>query len=277
MMSGKEFVEAPSVEYNVYDYGFRGYYATIGRFTSVDPLAEQTPWQSPYVYANNNFINAIDWMGLSGMTNLSHSPDICQYIVIDPGGNYQGGVDDDDNSIYIAEGGWKPENGKEGLERVGMMMFPFWVYENWIGRGNKAPGFYHGNNYSISVSSSIGWQISADKFVGLSLPSWELFNISTSMGSYSEGFEWGQFEIDYIGNDKEFKTTIGAQVIFGYEYSIKHNIRTDYPNRKTMTNTFWGGPVFVDSNGTFGITLSFALIGGLSISIQGELFYEENK
>lgn len=44
-----------------------------------------------------------------------------------------------------------------------------------------------------------------------------------------------------------------------------------------MTNTFWGGPVFVDSNGTFGITLSLALIGGLSISIQGELFYEENK
>lgn len=40
MMSGKEFVEAPSVEYNVYDYGFRGYYAPIGRFTSVDPLAD---------------------------------------------------------------------------------------------------------------------------------------------------------------------------------------------------------------------------------------------
>ena len=40
MMSGKEFVEAPSVEYNVYDYGFRGYYALIVRFTSVDPLAD---------------------------------------------------------------------------------------------------------------------------------------------------------------------------------------------------------------------------------------------
>ena len=66
LYNGKEFVEAPSVEYNVYDYGFRGYYAPIGRFTSVDPLAEQTPWQSPYVYANNNFANRIDYMGLFG-------------------------------------------------------------------------------------------------------------------------------------------------------------------------------------------------------------------
>ena len=49
------------------------------------------------------------------------------------------------------------------------------------------------------------------------------------------------------------------------------------PNWETMTNTFWGGPVFLDSNGTFGITLSFALIGGISISISGELFYEGNE
>ena len=65
LYNGKEFVEAHG--WNTFDYGFRGYYAPIGRFTSIDPLAEQTPWQSPYAYANNNFINAIDWMGLSGM------------------------------------------------------------------------------------------------------------------------------------------------------------------------------------------------------------------
>ena len=64
LYNGKELVESPTYEYNVYDYGFRGYYATIGRFTSMDPLAEKTPWQSPYVYAGNNFINSTDWMGL---------------------------------------------------------------------------------------------------------------------------------------------------------------------------------------------------------------------
>ena len=65
LYNGKEFIESHG--WNTYDYGFRGYYATIGRFTTIDPLAEQTPWQSPYAYAGNNFINAIDWMGLSGM------------------------------------------------------------------------------------------------------------------------------------------------------------------------------------------------------------------
>ena len=61
--NSKEFVEMHG--YDVYEYGARGYYATIGRFTSIDPLCEQTPWQSPYVYANNNWINNIDWMGMS--------------------------------------------------------------------------------------------------------------------------------------------------------------------------------------------------------------------
>ena len=66
LYNGKEFIEAHG--WNTYDYGFRGYYAPIARFTSIDPLAEQTPWQSPYAYAGNNFINAIDWMGLGAYT-----------------------------------------------------------------------------------------------------------------------------------------------------------------------------------------------------------------
>ena len=60
--NGKEFVEAHG--YNVYDYGFREYYAAIGRFMTMDPLAEMTPWKSPYSYAGNNFVNKIDYMGL---------------------------------------------------------------------------------------------------------------------------------------------------------------------------------------------------------------------
>ncbi len=60
LYNGKEFVESPTSEYNVYDYGFRGYYATIGRFTSMDPLCEQYYHISPYAYCANNFLNAID-------------------------------------------------------------------------------------------------------------------------------------------------------------------------------------------------------------------------
>ena len=71
LYNGKEFVEAHG--YDTYDYGFRGYYATIGSFTTMDPLCEQTPWQSPYAYANNNFVNNIDYMGLMGIKPLSRT------------------------------------------------------------------------------------------------------------------------------------------------------------------------------------------------------------
>ena len=54
--------------YVVYSYGFRDYYATIGRFTSIDPMAEGTYYSSPYAYANNNPVANIDFMGLSAHT-----------------------------------------------------------------------------------------------------------------------------------------------------------------------------------------------------------------
>ena len=79
LYNGKEFVEAHG--WNTYDYGFRGYYAPIGRFTSIDPLAEQCPWQSPYAYAGNNFVNNIDWMGLAKL-----NPHKSQWIATDDEG-----------------------------------------------------------------------------------------------------------------------------------------------------------------------------------------------
>jgi len=56
--NGKEFVEMHG--YDTYDYGARGYYPAIGRFTSVDPLAEGKPWVSPYVYCLNNPVRYTD-------------------------------------------------------------------------------------------------------------------------------------------------------------------------------------------------------------------------
>jgi uncharacterized protein RhaS with RHS repeats len=46
--------------YDTYDYGFRGYYPAVGRFTTVDPLAEKYYGISPYVYCAGNPVNAVD-------------------------------------------------------------------------------------------------------------------------------------------------------------------------------------------------------------------------
>lgn len=46
-----------------YDYGFRIYNPAIGKFLSVDPLTKSYPWYSPYHFAGNQPIVAIDLDG----------------------------------------------------------------------------------------------------------------------------------------------------------------------------------------------------------------------
>jgi len=56
--NGKEFDEMNG--YDTYDYGARGYYAAMGRFTSVDPHAEKYYSKSPYIYCLDNPVKLID-------------------------------------------------------------------------------------------------------------------------------------------------------------------------------------------------------------------------
>jgi len=47
-----------------YDYGFRIYSPSLGRFLSVDPLFKSYPWNSTYAFAENDVIRSIDLDGL---------------------------------------------------------------------------------------------------------------------------------------------------------------------------------------------------------------------
>ena len=107
--NGKEFIN--TLGYNRYDYGFRHYDATIGRFNTCDPMAELTPWQSPYVYADNNPTNRTDAMGLMGTRRIK---DVWQYTEIDDDGFVTLHIDNDDERVFvITENGERKEIGTE--------------------------------------------------------------------------------------------------------------------------------------------------------------------
>lgn len=53
------------LDLNWYDYGARFYDPVVGRFHTLDPLSESFNNQSPFVYADNNPVNLIDFMGMN--------------------------------------------------------------------------------------------------------------------------------------------------------------------------------------------------------------------
>ena len=62
--NGKEQDKETYGDGNEYDYGFRIYNPRLGRFLSVDPLTINYPWYTPYQFAGNKPIIAIDLDGL---------------------------------------------------------------------------------------------------------------------------------------------------------------------------------------------------------------------
>jgi RHS repeat-associated protein len=57
---------------STYDYGFRIYNPQIARFLSVDPLTNNFPFYTPYQYASNTPVQAIDLDGLEGLAVVDH-------------------------------------------------------------------------------------------------------------------------------------------------------------------------------------------------------------
>ncbi len=110
--NGKEFVEMHG--YDTYDYGARGYYAAIGRFGTVDPLAEKYYWISPYAYCMNNPVKYVDLDGRDGMvTGTKYDP-----YVITANYYYQNGSLNKDQveGLNSAVDTYNKSGGKNGVE-----------------------------------------------------------------------------------------------------------------------------------------------------------------
>ena len=88
--NGKELDRMHGIDW--YDYGARHMSPDAGRFTTIDPMAENYYSISPYAYCANNPVNAIDPDGKS------------TWVIALEDGTYQvigGDIDDDDRNIYL--------------------------------------------------------------------------------------------------------------------------------------------------------------------------------
>jgi RHS repeat-associated protein len=88
--NGKENDDEVKGQGNQQDYGFRIYDPRVARFLSVDPLAPDYPWYTPYQFAGNRPLDRIDLDGLervnvslfeAGKTGLPHLKKSEWYVV----------------------------------------------------------------------------------------------------------------------------------------------------------------------------------------------------
>ena len=173
--NGKEYVEMHG--YDVYEYGARGYYSTIGRFTSIDPLCEQTPWQSPYVYANNNWVNNIDWMGMSA--DGFHVPTL-NWVAIDKDGNVQGfELSHDDKHVYLVDDSW--DGTYEDLSPDDIIG---WQIPEWTDYTIGKPCFYLG---SVTKVTYLGNQITV---IGSTALMYGKHSVTASVDDNGEAVLW---------------------------------------------------------------------------------------
>ena len=90
---------------NQYDYGFRIYNANLSKFLSVDPLAKSYPWYTPYQFAGNKPIVAIDIDGLEEY-------DVNRYFQSDGNGGYRVRL----TMTYILEGEQRPNTAENSYD-----------------------------------------------------------------------------------------------------------------------------------------------------------------
>lgn len=75
--NGKE-IDKETATTTTYDYGFRIYNPSLGKFLSVDPLTKSYPWYTPFQFAGNSPLKNID---LDGMEPQSVIDDIGQITI----------------------------------------------------------------------------------------------------------------------------------------------------------------------------------------------------
>ena len=149
----------------MYYYGARFYAAWIGRFISIDPLAEKFPQLTPYNYAGNKPVTHKDLEGLQGTgDNQVKSEDESKYPDT-------AGVQKLDTIIVKSDAKEKiAENSKnKNLEKKKELGEQFTTYEGQLLQANSGNGLAEAYlaKGSLSTEAQRSWgNFTASGFVG---------------------------------------------------------------------------------------------------------------
>lgn len=133
---------------NQYDYGFRIYDPRIGKFLSVDPIAKDFPWYTPYQFAGNKPIVAVDLDGKEEFIYY-YEYNNGEPILIDKANNIEWRVDEANSSVNgIA---YKPYNKSTGEpfrdEEYGQAQYQYFDNGNRVNQRRNVQGdFVNGPN-----------------------------------------------------------------------------------------------------------------------------------
>jgi len=184
--NGKENDNEVKGEGNQQDYGFRIYDPRVARFLSVDPLAPDYPWYTPYQFAGNTPIQAIDLDGLepffvAGTTQTqqdaqdSRIKESVKNVVSTLGLNDLNVTplntgfswSNEDRSGTMKHGGNTLLNGEKARAEAAQLLADYVVSNHVAGQPITLAGYSHGGNVAIQAIPLIRKAVGKDVQINL--------------------------------------------------------------------------------------------------------------
>ena len=240
LYQGQEMDDEVKGEGNSYDFGARMYNCRLGIFLSIDPLANQRAWMSPYNFVQNNPIMRIDPDGL-----LDDN-----YTITENGSVSVEKTDDKTDSFtYVDENGKETNLGTYNKIDSGLLVVPKGVSEIYMNNSKESKSYIN----PISLAGILGAGFEYYTQTGLKI---QINQLNNKEGGHSaHGGDGGFADIRYAnlnGNKNESVWTTGdnfdkensqilANKFYKFGYNLQFGILTENAkgNGPALNNTYF--------------------------------------